>query len=262
MCGIFALHQPREHPSPDLVRTVLNTMLHRGPDAEGIYCRGPVALGHRRLSIIDLEGGDQPIWNEDNTLAIVCNGEIYDHLQLRRELEKRGHRFKTRSDSEVLLHLFEEKGPEAHGLCFSVKEGIPIPPSLRNILLEVNNSIYGGEKPSVGSDLTRWAEQGVLLLNASLTVIKKKPNSHSGLGWHAITDSIIETIAQHKTNVVFMLWGAFAQKKQAFIDPAKHCVLATSHPSPLSAHRGYLGSNIFAMCNDYLKANKKPEIIR
>jgi uracil-DNA glycosylase len=155
----------------------------------------------------------------------------------------------------------EEKGPEAHGLCFSVKEGIPIPPSLRNILLEVNNSIYGGEKLSVGSDLTRWAEQGVLLLNASLTVIKKKPNSHSGLGWHAITDSIIETIAQHKTNVVFMLWGAFAQKKQALIDPAKHCVLATSHPSPLSAHRGYLGSNIFAKCNDYLKANKKPEII-
>ena len=145
------------------------------------------------------------------------------------------------------------KGPEAHGICFSVQEGIPVPPSLRNILLEVNNSVYNGRKVSVESDLTRWARQGVLLLNASLTVIAKRPNSHVQLGWHKLTDNIIETISQKKENVVFMLWGAFAQKKTAIIDQRKHLVLATSHPSPLSAHRGFLGSNVFVRCNEYLQ---------
>lgn len=144
------------------------------------------------------------------------------------------------------------KGPEAHGLCFSVRRGIPVPPSLRNILEEVNRSIYNGKKISQESDLTRWAVQGVLLINASLTVIAKKPNSHANLGWHKLTDSVIETISKKKTHVVFMLWGAFAQKKSVLIDKSKHLVLATSHPSPLSAHRGFLGSGVFAKCNDYL----------
>lgn len=144
------------------------------------------------------------------------------------------------------------KGPEAHGLCFSVRKGIPIPPSLRNVLLEVNNSIYQGEKISTESDLTRWAEQGVLLLNASLTVVEKRPNSHANLGWHKLTDNIIETISQKREHVVFMLWGSFAQKKAALIDSKQHLVLTTSHPSPLSAHRGFLGSNVFAKCNEYL----------
>lgn len=146
-----------------------------------------------------------------------------------------------------------EKGPEAHGLCFSVRQGIPVPPSLRNILQEVNRSLYNGEKISQDSDLTRWATQGVLLINASLTVIAKKPNSHANLGWHKLTDSVIETISNKKKHVVFMLWGAFAQKKSALIDKSKHLVLATSHPSPLSAHRGFLGSGVFTKCNDYLK---------
>lgn len=145
-----------------------------------------------------------------------------------------------------------EKGPEAHGLSFSVRKGIPVPPSLRNILLEVNNSVYSGNKVSTDSDLTRWAVQGVLLLNASLTVIAKRPNSHANLGWHKLTDSIIETISQKRENVVFMLWGAFAQKKTALIDRKKHLILVTSHPSPLSAHRGFLGSNVFVKCNEYL----------
>ncbi|MGW8193790.1 MAG: uracil-DNA glycosylase [Desulforhopalus sp.] len=145
------------------------------------------------------------------------------------------------------------KGPEAHGLCFSVKSNIPVPPSLRNILLEVNNSVYGGKKISVDSDLTRWARQGVLLLNASLTVIAKRPNSHAGLGWHALTDNVIETISRKKHHVVFMLWGAFAQKKAQLIDRQKHLILATSHPSPLSAHRGFLGSGVFVRCNEYLQ---------
>jgi uracil-DNA glycosylase len=147
------------------------------------------------------------------------------------------------------------KGPEAHGLCFSVKKGIPVPPSLRNILQEVNTSVYEGKQVSVESDLSRWAVQGVLLLNASLTVIAGKPNSHAGLGWHTLTDNIIETISQKKEHVVFMLWGSFAQKKSIFIDRTKHLILATSHPSPLSAHKGFLGSGVFVSCNQYLIRN-------
>jgi len=145
------------------------------------------------------------------------------------------------------------KGPEAHGLCFSVKNDIPMPPSLRNILQEINASVYGGQMVSTDSDLSRWASQGVLLLNASLTVIAKQPNSHAGLGWHLLTDNIIETISEKKVHVVFMLWGAFAQKKAALIDRKKHLVLATSHPSPLSAHKGFLGSGVFVHCNRYLQ---------
>ena len=152
------------------------------------------------------------------------------------------------------------KGPEAHGLCFSVRDGFPVPPSLRNILKEINSDIYDGKPVSLQSDLTRWANQGVLLLNASLTVIAKKPNSHASIGWHELTDNIIETISQKKKGVVFMLWGAFAQKKSALIDTSKHLILSTSHPSPLSAHRGFLGSGVFSRCNAYLKKNECKEI--
>ncbi|MDP3481516.1 MAG: uracil-DNA glycosylase [Desulfoprunum sp.] len=144
------------------------------------------------------------------------------------------------------------QGPEAHGLCFSVKKGIPEPPSLRNILKEINDSIYGGRSVSVDTDLTRLARQGVLLLNASLTVIAKRPNSHAALGWHELTDDIIRTISENREHVVFMLWGAFAQKKAGLIDSSRHLVLKTSHPSPLSAHKGFIGSGVFARCNEYL----------
>lgn len=144
------------------------------------------------------------------------------------------------------------KGPEAHGLCFSVKNGIPEPPSLRNILKEINDSVYQGKTVSIDTDLTRLARQGVLLLNASLTVAAKQPNSHADLGWHELTDDIIRTISTKKEHVVFMLWGAFAQKKSPLIDETKHLVLKTSHPSPLSAHKGFLGSGIFVRCNEYL----------
>lgn len=152
------------------------------------------------------------------------------------------------------------KGPEAHGLCFSVINGIPVPPSLRNILQEINDSIYGGNRVSTDSDLTRWAKQGVLLLNASLTVIAGKPNSHANLGWHRLTDDIIATISRQREHIVFMLWGAFAQKKAVLIDQAKHLILATSHPSPLSAHRGFLGSGVFRRCNEYLTLHGYPPI--
>ena len=146
-------------------------------------------------------------------------------------------------------------GPEAHGLCFSVKEGILAPPSLQNIFLEIDNSLHGGIRRQVSTDLTRWAKQGVLLLNASLTVIARQSNSHANLGWHALTDNIIETISERRDHLVFMLWGSFAQKKAALIDLNKHLVLQTSHPSPLSAHRGFLGSGVFLKCNRYLTKN-------
>lgn len=144
-------------------------------------------------------------------------------------------------------------GPEAHGLCFSVKKGIPAPPSLQNIFKEIKQSVYKDEHDKhFSTDLTRWAKQGVLLLNASLTVIAKSPNSHANIGWHALTDNIIETLSSKKQGIVFMLWGAFAQKKAALIDEKKHLILKTSHPSPLSAHRGFLGSGVFVKCNEYL----------
>jgi uracil-DNA glycosylase len=151
--------------------------------------------------------------------------------------------------------------PEAHGLCFSVREGLPVPPSLRNIFKEIQASIYGSEPQDFSSDLTRWAGQGVLLLNASLSVLAKRSNSHADLGWHKLTDNIIETISAQNEHVVFMLWGAFAQKKAPLIDPRRHLVLKTSHPSPLSAHRGFLGSGVFVKCNDYLRKHGREPIV-
>jgi uracil-DNA glycosylase len=151
--------------------------------------------------------------------------------------------------------------PEAHGLCFSVREGIPVPPSLRNIFKEIQTSIYPGEPQQFSTDLSRWAEQGVLLLNASLSVLAGNSNSHADLGWHKLTDNIIETISIQKEQVVFMLWGAFAQKKVGLIDPYRHLILKTSHPSPLSAHRGFLGSGVFVKCNDYLEKHGQKPIV-
>ena len=152
-------------------------------------------------------------------------------------------------------------GPEAHGLCFSVKEGIPAPPSLKNIFLEIRHSIYEGQEKEFSTDLTRWAKQGVLLLNASLTVVAHISNSHAQIGWHQITDNIVETLSLKRENIVFMLWGAFAQKKEVLIDKRKHLVLKTSHPSPLSAHRGFLGSGVFVRCNEYLQNNGLDPIV-
>lgn len=152
-------------------------------------------------------------------------------------------------------------GPEAHGLCFSVRQGLPIPPSLRNIIKEINDSIYQGQPGRQQSDLTDLARQGVLLINASLTVVAGKPNSHVQLGWHELTDDIVRTVSRQRQHVVFMLWGAFAQKKAPLIDSSKHLILQTSHPSPLSAHKGFLGSGVFRRCNEYLQQHDIPPII-
>lgn len=147
---------------------------------------------------------------------------------------------------------------QAHGLCFSVNDGVEVPPSLVNIYKEINRSL---EKPIPSSgNLTRWANQGVLLLNATLTVEAHKAASHQGRGWERFTDAAIHTLAQEKKNIVFLLWGAYAQQKGAFIDTSKHLVLKSVHPSPLSAYRGFIGNNHFVLANQYLKEHGKSEI--
>lgn len=153
----------------------------------------------------------------------------------------------------VILGQDPYHGPnQAHGLSFSVREGIPFPPSLLNIFKEINQDL-GKSIPSHG-DLTRWARQGVLLLNATLTVRAHQAGSHQGKGWELFTDAVIQRLAERKENVVFMLWGAYAQKKGAFISEERHFVLKAPHPSPLSAHRGFLGCGHFSKANEYLKS--------
>lgn len=146
-------------------------------------------------------------------------------------------------------------GPgQAHGLSFSVPPGIPPPPSLQNIFKELEADL-GIRKPVQG-DLTHWAQQGVFLLNASLTVRAGEPMSHAQIGWARFTDATIHALAERRTNLVFLLWGKFAQEKAKFIDPTKHLILKAAHPSPLSAHSGFFGCKHFSLTNAYLVANK------
>lgn len=143
-------------------------------------------------------------------------------------------------------------GPgQAHGLCFSVRTGVEFPPSLVNIFKEIENDL-GIVRPGSG-DLTRWAEQGVLLLNATLTVRARQAGSHQNRGWEQFTDSAIRMLNNDKEHLVFFLWGAYAQKKGLAIDRSKHLVLESVHPSPLSASRGFFGNRHFSRCNDYLQ---------
>ena len=148
---------------------------------------------------------------------------------------------------------------QANGLCFSVKEGVKIPPSLRNIFKELGNE-YENYNPKSG-DLTHWAKQGVLMINATFTVLEKQPGSHQGKGWEDFSDAVIKLISEKEKNVVFLLWGAFAQKKSTLIDDNKHYILKSAHPSPFSAHRGFLGNNHFRLTNEYLASKNKKEII-
>lgn len=147
---------------------------------------------------------------------------------------------------------------QAHGLAFSVKKGVAVPPSLVNIYKELNRSL-GCYIPNNGY-LEKWARQGVLLLNASLTVIKDRANSHSAIGWEIFTDDVIRCLNERTEPVIFLLWGSFAAKKAAFIDKKRHYVLTASHPSPLSAHRGFLGCNHFKTANEILVKNGKEPI--
>ena len=139
---------------------------------------------------------------------------------------------------------------QAHGLCFSVQEGVPAPPSLVNIYKELNRDL--GKPIPASGDLTHWAEQGVLLLNATLTVEAHKAGSHQGKGWEELTDAAIQALNNQRSNIVFMLWGSYAQRKGQFIDRRKHLVLTAVHPSPLSAYRGFIGCGHFSQANNYL----------
>lgn len=142
-------------------------------------------------------------------------------------------------------------GPnQAHGLCFSVKHGITPPPSLVNIYKELHDDI--GFKIPTHGNLEKWTHEGVLLLNATLTVQAHKPQSHAKIGWHTFTDKIIEVLNNHPEPIIYLLWGAYAQSKEALIDTSKHCILKAPHPSPLSAHRGFLGCRHFSKANALL----------
>jgi uracil-DNA glycosylase len=159
----------------------------------------------------------------------------------------------------VILGQDPYHGPgQAHGLCFSVSTGVQPPPSLVNIFKELQSDV-GVAIPDHGN-LTKWAEQGVLLLNASLTVRAAEPMSHSQIGWAEFTDNVIKRISEEKEHVVFILWGKFAGAKQVLIDETKHLVLKAAHPSPLSAYSGFFGCRHFSKANEYLMRNGKDPI--
>ena len=150
-------------------------------------------------------------------------------------------------------------GPgQAHGLCFSVNDGVPYPPSLQNIFKEIHDDT--GAPFPVSGNLTRWAEQGVLLLNATLTVRARQAGSHQRRGWEEFTDAAIRVLAERRDHLVFILWGAYAQKKGAFIDRSRHLVLASVHPSPLSAYHGFFGNHHFSLANAYLQEHGESPI--
>ena len=152
---------------------------------------------------------------------------------------------------------YHEPG-QAHGLCFSVKPGVPLPPSLKNIYKEIKDDL-GITEPNCG-DLTKWAREGVLLLNTTLTVREHEANSHANCGWAWFTDGVIKIVSEKCNNVVFILWGRNARSKEPLIDRQKHLVLQSAHPSPFSANYGFFGSKRFSKPNDYLSAHGKEPI--
>lgn len=159
----------------------------------------------------------------------------------------------------VILGQDPYHGPgQAHGLCFSVRPGVAVPPSLQNIYKEIQRDL--GIAPPGHGNLTAWADQGVLLLNSVLTVAANSAASHRGKGWETFTDRVVELVNRERENVVFMLWGSYAQRKGGVIDSRRHCVLKAPHPSPLSAHRGFIGCGHFSAANAYLHAHGQAPI--
>lgn len=159
----------------------------------------------------------------------------------------------------VILGQDPYHGPgQAHGLCFSVPEGVAFPPSLQNIFAEIKSDL-GIPVPRHGN-LERWARQGVFLLNATLTVRATQAGSHQNKGWETFTDRVIHLLAEKKDNLVFMLWGSYAQQKGKFIEPSRHLLLTSVHPSPLSAYRGFFGNRHFSKANQYLSEHGKETI--
>jgi uracil-DNA glycosylase len=147
---------------------------------------------------------------------------------------------------------------QAHGLCFSVQRGVPPPPSLINIFKELKSDL--GIEPPHHGNLEAWAKQGILLLNSVLTVEANRAASHAGKGWEQFTDAVIREVNALPRPVVFILWGSYAQKKAAFVDAARHCIIKSTHPSPLSAHNGFFGSKPFSRTNDFLRDNGLPMV--
>ena len=153
----------------------------------------------------------------------------------------------------VILGQDPYHGPgQAHGLCFSVQPGVQPPPSLQNIFKELKSDL--GIDPPQNGTLTKWAEHGVLMLNTTLTVRRGQANSHKSIGWTTFTDHVIQKLNEHEQPIVFLLWGANARSKKAFITAPQHLVLEAAHPSPLSAYNGFFGCRHFSKCNDYLRA--------
>jgi uracil-DNA glycosylase len=181
------------------------------------------------------------IYPEESIIFNAFNQTTFEHIQV------------------VLLGQDPYHGPQqAQGLCFSVPDGIKIPPSLKNIFKELETDI--GKKIPKSGNLIHWAQQGVLMLNSSLTVEGNIPMSHSKIGWDLFTDAVIQKISEGKKNIVFILWGKFAQEKEKLIDAEKHFILKSAHPSPLSAYNGFWGCTHFSKTNEFLKSIEKEEI--
>lgn len=153
---------------------------------------------------------------------------------------------------------YHEPG-QAMGLCFSVPQGVAVPPSLQNIIKEINDDL-GTQIPATSGDLSGWASQGVLLLNATLTVREHAAGSHQRHGWEQFTDAAIQALAEHRQGIVFLLWGSYAIGKRKLINPLHHCILTAPHPSPLSAYRGFFGCRHFSRANDYLRSTGQTPI--
>lgn len=153
---------------------------------------------------------------------------------------------------------YHEPG-QAMGLCFSVPQGVPVPPSLVNIIKEINDDL-GTQIPATSGDLSGWAAQGVLLLNATLTVREHAAGSHQRHGWEQFTDAAIQALAERRQGIVFLLWGSYAIGKRKLINPLHHCILTAPHPSPLSAYRGFFGCRHFSRANDYLRSTSQTPI--
>jgi uracil-DNA glycosylase len=195
------------------------------------------------------------------SLKNFLNGERQDYLVYPKEEEEFNafHKTPFKTLKIVLLGQDPYHGEgQAHGLSFSVPKEVKTPPSLVNIFKEIENDL--NIKNHGKGDLTKWAEQGVLLLNSTLTVRKNMAGSHQNKGWEKFTDKVISTISSKKESVIFLLWGKFAQNKQKLIDKSKHHILMSSHPSPLSSYRGFLGCKHFSECNKILKKENKTEI--